>query len=66
MIISLALQVMIVYIQCPMEKLYLFAQIEVLLKIFWGDAREKICEAVNSIPLDCLIMGNRGLGTIKR
>ncbi|XP_054793295.1 universal stress protein PHOS34-like [Prosopis cineraria] len=41
-------------------------KVEVLLKIYWGDAREKICEAVNTTPLDCLIMGNRGLGTLKR
>ncbi|KAF7837721.1 universal stress protein PHOS32 [Senna tora] len=41
-------------------------KIEVLMKIYWGDPREKICEAVNDIPLDCLIMGNRGLGTLKR
>ncbi|KAM7484984.1 hypothetical protein LguiA_000993 [Lonicera macranthoides] len=38
----------------------------VLMKIYWGDARDKICEAVDKIPLDCLIVGNRGLGKIKR
>ena len=41
-------------------------EVVVLLKIFWGDAREKLCEAVDSIPLDCLIVGNRGLGKLKR
>ncbi|KAI3506032.1 hypothetical protein L1887_28385 [Cichorium endivia] len=41
-------------------------EVEVLMKIFWGDAREKLCEAVDSIPLDCLIVGNRGLGKLKR
>ncbi|CAA3017803.1 universal stress protein PHOS34-like [Olea europaea var. sylvestris] len=41
-------------------------EITVLLKIFWGDAREKICESVESIPLECLVIGNRGLGKIKR
>ncbi|XP_027339048.1 universal stress protein PHOS34 [Abrus precatorius] len=40
--------------------------IMVLMKIYWGDAREKICEAVDHIPVDCLTMGNRGLGTIRR
>ncbi|RRT61487.1 hypothetical protein GW17_00004211 [Ensete ventricosum] len=36
------------------------------MKIYWGDAREKICEAIDSIPLSCLIIGNRGHGGIKR
>ncbi|XP_058212648.1 universal stress protein PHOS32-like [Rhododendron vialii] len=41
-------------------------EIVVLLKIYWGDAREKICEAVDNIPLSCLVIGNRGFGKIKR
>ncbi|KAI4334964.1 hypothetical protein L6164_013657 [Bauhinia variegata] len=41
-------------------------QVHVLMKIYWGDPREKICEAIDNIPLDCLIIGNRGLGTLKR
>ncbi|CAJ1963192.1 unnamed protein product [Sphenostylis stenocarpa] len=40
--------------------------IMVLMKIYWGDAREKLCEAVDQVPLDSLIMGNRGLGTLQR
>nr|ATE50933.1 universal stress protein 27 [Salvia miltiorrhiza]AWR88476.1 universal stress protein 3 [Salvia miltiorrhiza] len=40
--------------------------IVVVLKIYWGDAREKLVEAVDSIPLDCIVIGNRGLGKIKR
>ncbi|KAG0472084.1 hypothetical protein HPP92_016630 [Vanilla planifolia] len=31
-----------------------------------GDPREKICEAIDHIPLNCLIIGNRGLGKLKR
>ncbi|XP_031250656.1 universal stress protein PHOS32 [Pistacia vera] len=41
-------------------------EVVVLLKIYWGDPREKICEAIDKIPLSCLIIGNRGLGKIKR
>ncbi|XP_074578027.1 universal stress protein PHOS32-like [Curcuma longa] len=41
-------------------------EVIVVLKIYWGDAREKICEAIDSIPLSCLIIGNRGLGKLKR
>ncbi|KAJ6324670.1 hypothetical protein OIU76_011878 [Salix suchowensis] len=41
-------------------------EIVVVLKIYWGDAREKICEAIDKIPLSCLVIGNRGLGKIKR
>ena len=41
-------------------------EVVVLLKIYWGDAREKICEAIDHIPLSCLVIGNRGLGKLKR
>ncbi|KAL0367802.1 UNVERIFIED_CONTAM: hypothetical protein Sradi_3670300 [Sesamum radiatum] len=41
-------------------------EITVLMKIYWGDAREKLCESIDNIPLDCLIIGNRGLGKLKR
>lgn len=37
-----------------------------LLKVFWGDPRVKLCESVNNIPLSCLVIGNRGLGPLKR
>ncbi|PIN12874.1 hypothetical protein CDL12_14527 [Handroanthus impetiginosus] len=41
-------------------------EIIALMKIYWGDAREKLCESVDNIPLDCMVLGNRGLGKIKR
>ncbi|CAK8575891.1 unnamed protein product [Lathyrus sativus] len=41
-------------------------QVTVVAKVFWGDAREKICESVGDLKLDALVMGSRGLGAVQR
>ena len=40
--------------------------VQVFAKVLWGDPAKKLTEAVHKVPLQWLVVGNRGLSTVKR
>ncbi|KAH7447763.1 hypothetical protein KP509_01G120200 [Ceratopteris richardii] len=45
---------------CLLECVAHEKQVELFFKIYWGDAREKVCDVVVALPLDCIVLGNQG------